>query len=140
MGERLMKLINVSHEYTFDSVKRVATEHFNEHNDCAVKAVCLATRTPYDKVHRLFLDAGRRYRGRTKDEYTFTVLRSLGVHLMEHREYMPNTVKECERDLHFGKSYLIWTYGHVLAMINGVVQDWTNGRRHRPKKIYMVTK
>lgn len=133
---KLLKTMHVQHEYTYDSVKKVADD-IGEHNDCAVKAVCLATRTPYERVHQLFLDAGRRFRGRTKDEYTYTVLSTLGVHLMEI-PHVPNTVRECERELRFSNNYLIWTRGHILAMINGTVQDWTNGRRHRPKKVYMV--
>ena len=37
-----------------------------------------------------------------------------------------------------GKSYVMYTSGHVLPIINGRVHDWTEGRRHRPYKVYEV--
>ena len=132
-----MKIIDYSHEYTYDSVKGVS-DQMCESNDCAVIAVSLVARRPYDEVRQLFSDAGRRHRGRTKDEYTFKVLKTIGLHLMELPS-VPQTVKQCEYDLRFTNSYLIWTSGHILAMINGVVQDWTNGRRHRPIKVCAVS-
>ena len=132
-----MKIVDYKHEYTYDSVHTVSQE-MGEHNDCAVRAVCLATRTPYPDVHRLFIDAGRRFRGKTKPGVSELVLSTLGVHLIDER-FTPSTVNRCEYELQMSASYLIWVRGHILAMIDGKVQDWTKGRRHRPLRVSMVT-
>ena len=39
-----------------------------------------------------------------------------------------------------GKTYLMYTRGHVLAIVNGVNHDWTRGRAKRCKALYEVVK
>lgn len=35
--------------------------------------------------------------------------------------------------------YLVFFYGHVAAMVDGIIEDYTEGRRHIVKSIYKVT-
>jgi len=36
------------------------------------------------------------------------------------------------------KSYLVGVRGHVLAIVDGIVHDWTNDKKNRPTEIYQV--
>lgn len=126
-----------------------------EHNDCAVRAVAAATSRPYDEVHALFKVEGRRDAARTPTSITWAVLKQLGFRTerrsdsdfiaqypgshatalksvtTHHPDRFPAVWKN-------GKTYLMFTPGHVLAIVNGVNHDWTRGRALRAKAIYEV--
>lgn len=48
------------------------------------------------------------------------------------------TVKTVERVLNPKGKYLIIVRGHLLAYADGQIQDWAQGRKHRPRKILML--
>lgn len=111
----------------------------NERNDCAVVAVSKACGVPYKEVHRRFLLQGRPPQGRTKDSITKKVIESLGFTLTKI-EVGSWTVSGLELELSLrGGTYIIRTRGHLLTFSDGRIQDWTQGRRHRPKEVYLVT-
>ncbi len=126
-----------------------------ERNDCAVRAVAAATGRPYDEVHALFKAEGRRDAGRTPTGITWAVLKQLGFRT-EHRgahtfinrypgshrtalksvtTHHPDRFQGVWAD---GKTYLMFTPGHILAIVNGVNHDWTRGRALRATAIYEV--
>jgi len=109
----------------------------NEKLDCAVKAVSIVTGVHYDDVHTMMQNRGRRHGGRTKHHITADVLKCLGA-VMETVEVKSKTVKRLPRELKIG-TYLVWTHGHILAVKDGTVMDWTAGRRHRIKKVMRIT-
>lgn len=126
-----------------------------ENNDCAVRAVAAATGRAYDEVHAMFKAEGRRDAARTPTTITWAVLQRLGF----RAEYLPATdfirrypgshasalrsvtthhpdrFPQVWRD---GATYLMFTPGHVLAIVNGVNHDWTRGRALRAHSIYRV--
>lgn len=50
------------------------------------------------------------------------------------------TVRTLERSVSWNADLLVFTSSHVLAVKNGVVQDWTKDRLHRIKFIMRVEK
>lgn len=112
------------------------SEKLNEHNDCAVRATTLASGFSYDHVHRLYSLCGRKHRRGVKRYITDKVWKHLGLKV-KPVQVKSKTVCTLERELRFGK-YLVFTRGHLLALIDGVVQDWTKGRRHRVVRVYKV--
>ena len=126
-----------------------------ERNDCAVRAVAAVTGRPYDEVHALFKAEGRRDARATPVSITWAVLKQLGfvAHQRAAREFIaqyPGSHATALRSVtthhadrfpavwRDGKSYLLFTPGHVLAVVNGVNHDWTRGRALRVKAIYEV--
>ena len=53
-------------------------------------------------------------------------------------DYQSLTVTRLQRELTSG-TYLVNTDGHVLALVDGVVHDYTDGRRHRIESVWRVT-
>lgn len=126
-----------------------------EHNDCAVRAVAAATGRPYDEVHALFKANGRRDAARTATSITRHVMGLLGYNLQDvsardfiaqypgsharvlksvtthHPDRFPGAWKN-------GKTYLMFTPGHILAIVDGVNHDWTRGRALRATRILEV--
>ncbi len=127
----------------------------NEANDCAVRAVAAATGRPYDEVHALFKTAGRGDARRTPTSITWDVLKQLGFRTEQrfsqhfiaqypgsharvlksvtthHPDRFPGAWKN-------GKTYLMFTPGHILAVVDGVNHDWTRGKALRAQIIFEV--
>lgn len=113
-----------------------------EHNDCAVIAVSIAARVPYKRAHAALRDAGRRDRAGTYWYQSEKALRALGctLEVIEPRkrdggQYTMKTIGGAYKRGY----YMIRVRGHVAAMVNGEVLDWSEGRRHRVNQIVRVT-
>lgn len=121
--------------------KSVATDSnkMGEKNDCAVVAVAILTNTPYPDVHKVFTRLGRKQGGRTSFRLVFAAITALGCHVSPaaSRCYA-KTVKGLPAALPRGR-FLVETSGHVLALVDGKVLDWTEGRRHRPRRFWEVS-
>lgn len=122
-----------------NGLKRKA--ELGEKNDCAVTALSIASGVPYDAARTLMASLGRRPRRPSPGHMILTALtRGLGLEVVDVTAVVrpfPRTVMKAGPVLCRG-TYLVKTYGHVLAVKDGRVYDWTDGRRHRVKVIYAV--
>lgn len=136
---------------------RVQSDIVNEHNDCAVVAVAAATGVQYDEVLRRFQENGRKDRQGTQRCITRRVVEELGWTVEEiygykflhrypehHRKHLqsvtthhPDRFKRIWKD---GERYLLFSNGHVGAVVDGVNYDWTRGRAKRVWMIWKLTK
>lgn len=131
----------------FESVALSSQRH-GEHNDCSVKAVTILTGLPYATVHAAFKRAGRRDRSGTYTSTTMKAIELLGYravpidldlkrHLMAVRFNWPCktlTVKQIEKFNGLWDnegSVLVKTSGHMLAVENESVHDFTTGTKRR---------
>jgi len=115
------------------------SDSLNEKNDCAVKAVAIVANHPYKCTHRLFEAAGRKSKKGTAFYITKKVLRSLGCHIKQTKQFDARTVRTLEKQLPAEGRFLIRTSNHILAVIDGKIIDWTKGRLHRICHIYEVS-
>lgn len=129
-----------------------------ESNDCAVIAISIATDTPYERVHALLAKKGRRRHGRTSILMTLSAITELGYVVLAIEpeqivaQYPKGRVKgittyhpRSPEFAHVWEQYkddalLLRCSGHILALKDGVVQDWSNGRALRVKEIWKVVK
>ena len=127
-----------------------------ERNNCAVRAVAAVTNTSYEVVHAIMARHGRKHGKGTQREIFWKTLTELGFRSSPRspREFIsrypgshatalksvtthhPDRFPDVWKD---GKSYLIFTTHHVLAVINGVNHDWTRGKACRAKLIYAIS-
>ena len=117
-----------------------ASSKMRETNDCAVKAIAIATSTPYVKVHRLCRQAGRRPRKGTHLNIMKRVLAELGWKIHYRPEWKGKTATTLK--VPFSGRYIAFTsqYRHALALRGGLVKDWTDGRRHRIIRVWEIYK
>lgn len=120
-----------------------ASKAHGEHNDCTVMALTAATGCSYDDCHAALQQAGRKNRrGCQFPTIGKRAAKSLGFLMeeMDWRDYSAKTMITAERDrkLRTGK-YVLRVRGHVAAMVDGKIVDWTAGRRHRIRNIYTFT-
>lgn len=122
---------------------RKVRDSLNERRDCAVVAASLACRVDYKKTHALFKILGRRDGDGTPRSIQSHAVRLLGCDVEKIRypvqkngnRYTPITIgKLCNRGY-----WMVFVSGHVLAVINGEVQDWSEGTRRRITEVWKVT-
>lgn len=128
------------------------SQAMGESNDCAVKAIAIATQTDYRTVHAMLKAAGRKDRKGTHFQAIKKVVGQLGFEMEQlagQRSYSFDEVagryaKLVGRAVKTAKHYLIrgeflvFTRGHVLAVRDGVAEDWTAERGHRVTHIFKV--
>jgi hypothetical protein len=119
----------------WDKVSQKSNE-FNESNDCAVKALSIAMDTAYSVIHKLLKLQGRPNRQGTYKHQQQAVIEQLGFKL-EPIQVKAKTVTTLERENLQGYN-LVYVRGHVLAVVNGSIEDWTQGRKHRILQGYKV--
>jgi hypothetical protein len=136
-------MMDATSKSLWDAMAVEADKH-GERNDCTVRALTASTGLDYDICHEQLRKQGRRNR---KGCHFFIegpkAAEALGYQMrkMDRSEYNAKTMITAERDrnLRSGR-YCVLVRGHVAAMVDGKVIDWSQGRRHCIKAVYEVTK
>ena len=113
-----------------------ASDRMNETNDCAVKAVAIATRISYERVHAVFKKAGRADGQGVSVSRIKVALMNLGFKAKKLESWKGKTAKTL--DLPRGGDYIALTRNHALAVKFGLVKDWTSERRHRVIEVWEI--
>lgn len=135
---------------------REVGDKFNETKDCAIIAIAAVTGTSYEAVRELMKKHGRKDRKSTPMDIIHNVLKELGY---ESRYVNPEDfIREYPKPHHKlknvtshhpdrfpkvwknGKTYLIRSSKHILAVINGHVVDWSRNNALRAISILEVWK
>jgi hypothetical protein len=141
---------------------RVLTEVYSsiaaestDNNDCAVKAVAIATGTAYSEVFSLFEAEGRVKGKGVQQDVINAVLKALGYKSIAvnpaeyiatyggvHSDVLKNvTTHHPARFPHAFRdeqTYFFYSTGHVTCIVNGENHDWTKGRAKRAKEIHAI--
>lgn len=128
---------------------------YNERNDCTVKALAIATGIDYLDAHTALKKQGRGDRQGCMKPQQEKALNSVGYSIERlarykltpsgrrcgvMKEYRGKTMTTVAKYLDPSKVYWIYTSGHVAAVVNGKVEDWTEGRRHRVLDVCEITR
>lgn len=136
-----------------------------ETNDCTVKALAIAGNMSYSHAHDICKKRGRKAHGGLdlKDHLNCFLDAGLEVNMIydshgghatmsiknpcnelywlapditqpNGSRYTPKTITRICKD----GNYIAYTRGHVLSIIDGEVQDWTEGRKHHIKALFKI--
>ena len=114
----------------------------NEARDCTVKALAAATGLSYSDCHAAMAKHGRKPK-RGSHCYTMEkAAKSLGFQMIrqDRSSYSAKTCRTAPRDRRLAAmgSVILATSGHVAALVDGEVIDWTTGRLHRIQTVYQI--
>jgi len=129
------------HEIEYEQVKEASWKS-GESRDCTVRSIALTTGEGYEMAHYALEEQGRVRRMSTSICSMFDACKSLGYKMerMKPEEYAGAKTAISAARMNLPGRYILSFSGHVAAMIDGKVLDWTEGRRHRIERIYRVTK
>lgn len=124
---------------------RSTSEYLSDDNCCTVVASSIAFNTPFKEMQNFFFNEMGRKRNkgiRFETKQVEKVAKKFGYKITLHktREFKNNgflTPNNCNRYLDRA-TYLLGCKGHVLAFKNGIVEDWTQGRKHYINRIWKV--
>lgn len=123
----------MNYEKTADAAKRAW-----ETNDCAVKAIAIACDVPYPVAHKTLKQLGRRGRCGTRNVMINEAFKALGFK-MEIIPHTAKTVKTLPKDSAVQKGYFVALVPqHILAIIDGKVEDWSDGSARRVKFVAKI--
>ena len=125
---------------TLDECMDIALE-LGETNDCGVRALALVCGIPYQTARLALRTHGRKP---CDGVYTFQLDKALTefckpkprrfVYQSNGRQYTPISIAKAYPKGRF----LLYSSGHVMAMVDGKILDWADGRRLRIKAIQEV--
>lgn len=122
--------------HNFTSISEVSNK-YGEKNDCVVKALSLVSGYSYEKVHNYLRKKGRKFGNGTLKQIWIPAMRDMGIKDNQSRFNGKTTMNL--RVPNRKSNYLILSSRHVAAMIEGKVQDWSDGRRTRVLEVWGVT-
>lgn len=118
------------------------SREYNERMDCAVVMGAVAANVPYEDAHAAFELAGRKPRNRTPWPVLHRAMDILDVRLIPVP--VPKKVKTPITLEKWAKknpgTYVAYVRGHIFAVKDGKVEDWSAGRRHRITHFWEVDK
>jgi hypothetical protein len=121
-----------------------ASDGMQETKDCAVIAIAIVADLPYRYVHSLFEQLGRKPQSITKNTWIdqslkFLNLKTKNVTVRYRHRLGAKTIRTLGRVIADCKGvYLAYTCDHVMAIKDGVIHDWLNGRLHRIVRVLQL--
>jgi hypothetical protein len=122
------------------------SKSFKEENDCAVKAVAIVCNATYEEAHATLKRLGRRDGRGTPMDVIMAAVKALGCHVTYNGKHDHRGVNCGRRTINSlrlpegGKGrWLVLTRNHILAVVDGKVMDWTEGRRHQARLAWEVS-
>lgn len=110
-----------------------------ETNDCGVKAVSILCDVPYHVAHRAMKKQGRKDRKGSSYYGIGRAIQSLGFHTALI-DVSAKTMATISRDPEVQQGYYaVFVKQHIASVVNGKVEDWTQGRRHKIIQVLKVT-
>ncbi len=116
----------------------------NEKNDCVVVAVAIAARMTYERAHGICQYQGRKIGKGIPHRDVLDHLEILGYKVEQVKNLIQKngskyTNKTIGNKLKKGY-YIVKNNGHVAAVVNGTIEDWSNGRQFHILSAYKITR
>ena len=127
------------HKHSYAELARIGQTYHKDKNFCSLVATCVATGKPFSKVFRAYKAEGRRVRSGTHKVTQGIVLRGFGRKLVadDSKTRAYSTLAGVANDCHTWGAGVYWIYviGHVAAVRDGVLEDWSAIRKYRGRVI-----
>jgi hypothetical protein len=144
-----MTVINVdssnrsAHMTTYRECQHIS-KSMNESKDCTVKGLAIATGIPYERAQEIMRYMGRRPNKGLKGGPNRRIIATmqtackLAGRIVDSPQFPERLTMNTVGERYSKGTYMVFTSGHVAALVNGQVQDWSEGRRNRVKFLFKV--
>lgn len=126
-------------KHSYAELAKIGQQYHKDTNFCSLVATCVATGQPFSKIYRAYKEQGRGHRHGTRRHQQNAVLMSFGMRAPfdENKTRSYKTLAAVANECHtWGKGvYWIYVRGHVAAVRDGVLEDWSAIRKYRGRVI-----
>tara|TARA_X000001388_G_C2221237_1_gene119305 strand:+ start:225 stop:725 length:501 start_codon:yes stop_codon:yes gene_type:complete len=135
-------------------LKEIKEKSIDDRNYCTVMASAIAFNTSFEYMQDLYFDLGRRrFRGCYFSEIIEGLSEKFKCNLTIYRKCpkgyfnaknnadflnMPRLTPNNANEYLAKGNYILSVRGHVLSLKNGIVEDWTRGKKHQVNTIYKI--
>jgi len=123
----------------YKDLAKVGHTYYSDTNFCTVIAVATVCNMSFGKARIKMEKAGRKHKNGAYTHQYHEVIKRRGFKLEAIDGFVGHHVNTMGRKLGKG-TFLVQVAGHVLAVVDGVVNDWSAERKLRVKTVYKVTK
>ena len=110
------------------------SDTYAETKDCTVKALAIACNQPYIKAHAIMSQRGRINRHGANAPQYLSALSDLGFRAVHVPRTTAKTISSLHKQLDPSKRYIVEVSGHLLAYVNGTIEDWTGDPERKPSR------
>ena len=121
----------------YDRLKAVAKEHYGERAMCTVIAVAITADVSFGKAQAAMARAGRKKGCGAPMSVMFKALHELG-YAGKVAPHTGKTMRTILADADPSKRYIVEVAGHVAAITEGAIQDWSKGRMKRIINLFEI--
>lgn len=134
-----------NYKHSYNELAKIGRRYYGDTNFCSVLAVSVVADISYGKAFHAYRREGRRTRCGTHQLMQHAVLKQFKLKSTldgdKTRLYsgktLNNVLMACCR---WSGRYLVYVRGHVLAVRDGVCEDWTaEGSRRKVIAVYKVS-
>jgi hypothetical protein len=125
---------------SYDEMRRIAIKYYNDNNFCTVIALAVCCNVGIGKAYHAMKRAGRKDRKGAVYHVTYSALHALGYREKVVHNIYGVQVRSITKHLPNKGMFMVHVKGHVLAVRDGVILDWTEGRRHKVLMVNEIVK
>lgn len=152
-------MIIVSYKYATKSSTytelRQQSKEFKEKNDCGVMTIAAAGNISYEEAHTLLKAAGRKNRGYVYNHMLINIMTDLGFEIVEvnlqkwmerypanvrKKRQAPTTSDVARWPQLWKGTFIAFTSGHCLAIVDGENHDWSCNKALRITRLVKFVK
>lgn len=124
----------------YEELKRVASSYYKDHNYCTVIALAVTCNLKFGKSKAIMSRNGRVTGKGACLPIIEQAIAEAGHRVVKKSYSVGGTMSTVASRLDSSKTYMVFVRGHVAAVRDGIVQDWTEGRRHRVQVVWEIEK
>jgi hypothetical protein len=133
------------YKHSYSELAKIGNRYYGDTNFCSVLAIAVVADISYGKAFHAYKRAGRRTRQGTYIQMQNSVIKSFNLKMTPDFDKMAiyqgktlnNVLNACKN---WSGRYLVYVRGHVLAIRDGICEDWTaEGSRRKVTTIYKVS-
>lgn len=133
------------YKLSYEELSKQGRRYYNDTNFCTVIALAVACDLPFGKAYHTFKRVGRQHRRGTLRRQAWNALaefgRDMDIDDQKQADWEGRTVNQMLKDCkHWKGRYFVYVNCHVLAIRDGICEDWTALEKCCKRKIQAVYK
>lgn len=125
---------------SYNEMRRIAEKYYNDFNYCTVIALAVCCNVGIGKAYHTMKRAGRKHKHGARFGMIYDGVKALGYKTEAVDNVYNKQVKSLSKLLPNKGHYMVHIRGHILAVRDGEVLDWSAGRSHRIIAAYKIYK